>query len=93
MDWLQAALIGDLVSLEQQMDGPSEEGPGRTRGSVTTLAMRSFIIVSLLKLTNANRLSENGSRVVKMKVCGHTLTSEKYPKTELDLMFLYMIQN
>lgn len=55
-DWLQTALIGDLVSLEQQMDEPSERGPGRTRGSVTTLAVRSFILASLLKLTEHKQI-------------------------------------
>lgn len=49
-----AALIGDLVSLEQQMDEPSERG--RSRGSVTTLATRSFIIVSLRKLTEHKQI-------------------------------------
>lgn len=55
-----AALIGDLVSLEQQMDEPSERGLGRSRGSVTTLAMRSFIIVSLRKLTEHKQIVRKG---------------------------------
>lgn len=54
-DWLQTALIGDLVSLEQQMDEPSERGPGRTRGSVTTLAVRSFILSAKTHRTQTDR--------------------------------------